>query len=513
MQARREKWIVGILIFLFLVLITSPFVYAWSVADGNHVFGGFLLNPIDGNSYLAKMREGYNGAWLFTLPYTAQPGAGAAINLYYLFLGHVARTLGLSLVITFHAARLLGALLLCLVLQRFFAKIFSDSHARLWALGLALLGSGLGWLALAFGAFTSDFWVAEGYPFLAAFANAHFPLGLALQIGLLTPLVPKVAFAARRMAAAFFAAILLSIIYPFGWLVVIAVLSAWLFVQAVRRTQLNIEMHRWLCILVGGLPFSGYSLWVVNNHPVLAQWTQQNLTPAPMLLDLLLSFSPALVFACIGAYFVSRKPNELFLFLGTWLLVGILLIYFPSNLQRRFISGLYVPVAALAVFALQNLARNPQIFRRLALGVVLFSIPTNLLILSGGLQAVRIQNPALYLERAELQAYQWLDQKAEPMDLALAGPDSGLFIPTYSNVRVIYGHPFETVQADERRSEVERFYARQLSDANAASYLESAGVDYVLYGPREHVFGPLPELPGWQIVYSAGGFEIWAPSP
>jgi len=253
MQAQREKQIAGILIFVFLALIILPFVYAWFAADPGHVFDGFLLNPIDGNSYLAKMRQGYNDAWLFTLPYTAQPGAGAAINLYYLFLGHVAKGLGFSLLFTFHAARLLGALLLSLALYRFFAAIFPHSRARLWAFALTLFGSGLGWLALTFGAFTGDFWVAEGYPFLAAFANAHFPLGLALQIGLLTPLVTKVAFDTKRMAAALFAAALLSIIYPFGWLVGIAVLTSWLLVQAVRRANRSVEIRRWLCILAGGL--------------------------------------------------------------------------------------------------------------------------------------------------------------------------------------------------------------------------------------------------------------------
>ncbi len=513
MQAWREKQIVGILIFVFLAVITLPFVYAWFAADRNHVFVGFLLNPIDGNSYLAKMHEGYNGAWLFTLPYTAQPGPGAAINLYYLFLGHVAAALGLSLLFTFHAARLLGALLLCLALYRFFAAIFPDKGARSWALALALFGSGFGWLVLAFGAFTSDFWVAEGYPFLAAFANAHFPFGLALQIGLLTPLISKVAVDARRMAAAFFAALLISIVYPFGWLVVMAVLSGWLLVQVLRHANLTAEIRRWLCVLGGGLPFSIYSLWVVNTHPALAQWTQQNLTPAPAFLDLLISFSPALALAFTAIYLARRRASEILLFLATWLLVGILLIYFPSSLQRRFITGLYVPVAALAMFALQNLARNPQTFKRLALSMFIFAVPTNLLVLSSGVQAARTQNAALYLERAELQAYQWLDQNAISTEVVLAAPDSGLYLPAYSNVRVIYGHPFETVQADERRAEVLRFYTGLLSDAKAIGYLESAGVNFVLYGPRERALGSLPQLPGWQVVYSSDGVEIWAPRP
>lgn len=513
MQARREKQIAGILIFVFLTLITSPFIYAWFAADPEHVFGGFLLNPIDGNSYLAKIREGYNGAWVFTLPYTAQPDAGAAINLYYLFLGHVARVSGLSLPFIFHASRTLGALLLCFALYRFFTAIFPDKPARLWAFALALFGSGTGWLALVFGAFTSDFWVAEGYPFLAAFSNAHFPLGLAVQIWLLTPLAAKVTFDVRRIAATFFAAALLSLIYPFGWLVVMAVLTSWLIGQRLRQAKVNIDIRRWICILVGGLPLSLYSLWVVNTHPVLSQWSMQNLTPAPAFWDFVISFSPALVLAFVGIYLMWRKPSENFLFLFTWLLVGILLIYFPSSLQRRFISGLYVPAVALAVFALQSWARDPQIFKRLALGLFIFAVPTNLLFLVTGVQAARTQNTALYLERAELQAYQWLDENAAPTDIVLASPDSGLYIPAYSDVRVIYGHPFETADAELHRAMVLAFYTGQVSDVELTGFLESAGVDFVFYGPRERALGPLPQLPGWQAVFSSVGIEIWALIP
>lgn len=512
MQARREKQIAGVLIFVFLALITLPFIYAWFSADRAHVFGGFLLNPIDGNSYLAKMREGYNGAWLFTLPYTAQPGAGAAINLYYLFLGHASAVLGLSLLFTFHAARVLGALLLALTLCRFFAAIFPDRRARLWALALALFGSGLGWLALAFGAFTSDLWVAEAYPFLAAFANAHFALGLALQIALLTPLAANLVYV-RGTAATLFAALLLSLVYPFGWLVVMAVLTSWLIVRRLRHAKLSAETRRWLCILVGGLPFSLYSLWVVNTHPVLSQWTQQNLTPAPAFLDFLVSFSPVLVLAFLAVYLARRKPTEHVLLLATWLLVGIVLIYFPSSLQRRFVSGLYVPTVGLAMFALQSLARNPQTLKRLALAMFVFSVPTNLLVLSSSVQAARSQNAAVYLELGELQAYGWLDQNALPTDIVLASPDSGLYLPVYADVRVIYGHPFETVQAEERRDEMQRFYTGKLNDTELANYLEFTGVGFVLYGPRERALGSLPELPGWQVAYSAGAVEIWAPIP
>jgi hypothetical protein len=511
MQLRRERWLVGILIFVFLALITLPFVYASLAADSNHAFGGFLLNPIDGNSYLAKMREGYDGAWLFTLPYTAQPGAGAAINLYYVFLGHVARWSGLSLIIVFHTARLFGSLLLSLALYRFFRSIIREALPRLLAFALALFGSGLGWLALVFGAFTSDFWVAEAYPFLSTFSNAHFPMGLALQIVLLTPLDARARFGKKQTFLAAAGAALLSIIYPFGWIVAVLILAVWLFWQAVHRAKLAGELARWLSVFLGGLPFAMYSLWVVYAQPILRQWTQQNLTPAPAPLDLLIALSPAFLLALLGAYRAFRTNNKPFLFLGFWFLIGLLLVYFPGNLQRRFMSGLYVPVVGLALFALDWQRENQRQFRTLAVALTILSLLTNVILVTSGLQASHTQNAALYLQRTELNAFQWLDEHASGA-VVLASADSGLFIPAYSSARVIYGHPFETAEADARRPEVLRFFG-ELTSIAAEDYLRVTGVDYVFYGPRERTLGPLPVLLDWNPVYSADGIEIWAPDP
>jgi hypothetical protein len=75
----RAEWLLVLALSVVLLAVTClPYALAYGVR-GDWVFGGFLINPIDGNSYFAKMREGLRGDWLFTLPYTAEPGPGAFI--------------------------------------------------------------------------------------------------------------------------------------------------------------------------------------------------------------------------------------------------------------------------------------------------------------------------------------------------------------------------------------------------------------------------------------------------
>lgn len=493
---RHVSWPAIAISAVFLLAVSAPFIYAHSAADSQHVFGGFLLNPIDGNSYLAKMRQGYNGAWTFTLPYTAEPSTGAAINLYYLFLGHAARWLGLGLALTLHVARLLGAAALCAALWRLLARSLPASQ-RSWAFALALFGSGLGWLAVAFGGFTSDFWVAEAYPFLVAFANAHFALGLALQIYLLTPLR-----ADEKPSSLAPAALLLAVVYPFGWAVALAALLAHAALARGLGGDAKPSLIHAAWVLAGGLPAAAYSLWVVNAHPVLAQWNVQNLTPAPPLWDFVVSFSPALVIAALSAAALIRERRKEAYALLAWAAVGIVLVCLPLGLQRRFVSGLYAPLAVLAVLGLAHWFRQPGRLRIATIGLLLVSVLTNVLILLGAAQAARAQEPALYLNADEAAAYAWLDEHAAPGALVLATPQYGLRLPAYAHIRVWYGHPFETIEADERRAEVAAFFEGRLDHRQ---FLAKNRFDYVLADETGL------RILGWDAVFQQGDFVVLAP--
>jgi hypothetical protein len=98
------RWV--LLASLAVLLIASlPTLYAWRLADDTHLFSGFVYNTKDGHSYIAKMRQGAQGEWLFNLPFTTEPHPGAWLYSFHLLLGKVAAGLGLSFQLTDHLAR------------------------------------------------------------------------------------------------------------------------------------------------------------------------------------------------------------------------------------------------------------------------------------------------------------------------------------------------------------------------------------------------------------------------
>ncbi len=480
---------------MVLFLITVPYLYAWRAAGEAHVFTGLLYNPLDGASYFAKMRQGWEGAWRYRLAFTAEPGAEAFLFLYYLFLGHLARLLHLAVPLTYHLARLVGAAALLCALDAFYAAHLPP-RARRTAFAIAALGSGMGWLALPFGHIAADFGVPEAYPLLSAYVNPHFPLGLALMLLLL---IPRPA-GKRRMLTEGGIALLLALISPFGMVLVLLVrggLALWRLRVPPRRRALEEGFRSLLPLVAGGLPYLLYTQWVVHADPVLAGWNAQNLTPAPPWWDVLLSFSP-LLFLALWSLRGRKRPATLWMWLG----LSLTLLYAPLALQRRFLTGVYVPLAGLAALALTAWEGRR---RRLAITLTgALVLPTNLLILLTVFAFPAAPPPELYLSRAEADALRWIARNTPPESVVLASPQMGAFIPAFSGRRVVYGHPFETVDAEAAEAAVLHYFGGGLAPADAV-YLAPA--DYLLFGPRERALGGQP--PPSEPLYRCGDVGVW----
>ena len=486
-----------------IILIALPSLWAAHYWQGEYVFGGFLFNPLDSNSYLAKMRLGWAGSWKFSLPYTAEPGESTYLFLYYLFLGQVARVSHLNLILTFHLARVAGAFLMFISMWRFFSVSLQESWLVKVAFALAALGSGMGWLASFFGAFTADLWVAEAYPFLSAYANPHFPLALAILLWVLTPFGehswPKGTLGRALLTG--LAGVALGVVLPFGVLIagiVLAGLGVWQFEEGVRILK-SPFLLRLAWFMVGAGLFLIYDFWIISTVPSLQDWNAQNQTPSPSPIIFVISFFPALLFGIPGILSFLKSKNERPRVLLVWCLAGITLLYLPIGLQRRLMMGLMIPIAGLSALGVQYLAHG-NFRRQIGLAGLLFllAVPTNLVVLLAGVHGVRIHDSLLYLTRAESRGLGWLAENAPDGALVLAAPETGLFIPAHSSQRVIYGHPFETNQAEEMKGLVVRLF-----DGSAVpqdlTYVNN--IDYVFFGPREAQLGEPNFLIDYDLVF------------
>ncbi len=448
---------------IVIVMIIAPYLFAVQMNTVDTVFGGFLINPIDGHSYLAKMQQGFRGDWRFVLPYTAEAGNGAYLFLFYLGLGHLGRILGLPLLVVFHVFRLIGAILLLGVLFVFTDRLFEEKRLKNLAFVICVLGSGLGWLAIFAGMFTSDFWVAEAYPFLSMYTNPHFSIGLALMI---------LAFMPDRIPSIFEELTLgltLGIIQPFAVAIVVIVKVVKYLLDLVedvkkdrgdRKVLKTGALFPLVAFASGGGLILVYQYWIIRTDPVLSLWNNQNITVSPNLIDLVISLSPVLILAGVGVGAAWQKEKGKILVI--WALTSLLLIFVPWNLQRRFLTGIYVPLAVLAVYGLIDLDRHKRLpLRSAVIILIVLIIPTNIIILVSGIQAAVLTDEKIYHEREIYSGLDWINENTAPGDLILADEEVGLLVPSITGRRVIYGHPFETVNA-----EIETQFLREFMDNN-----------------------------------------------
>jgi hypothetical protein len=166
--------------------------------------------------------------------------------------------------------------------------------------------------------------------------------------------------------------------------------------------------------------------------------------------------------------------------------------------------GLYVPVTGLAGIGLDGLSArfSEGVGRRVAVLALVLALPTTFLVLVIGFFGMLTHDPALYLTRSEDQALIWLANNSPADALVLAAPETGLLIPAHTGRRVLYGHPYETVDAEKEKAQVVDFFQGNLSSPSAL--LDQRGVDFIFYGPRERRLGALPEEIGIRQVYSSG---------
>jgi uncharacterized membrane protein len=126
------------------------------------------------------------------------------------------------------------------------------------------------------------------------------------------------------------------------------------------------------------------------------------------------------------------------------------------------------------------------------------------LALFGGAAA---RDPRIYLTTNEMAALNWLQTNVSRDAVVLASPELGGFIPAFAGQRVVYGHPYETVEAEVREQQVKDFFAGAIDQARMIS---DHAVTHIVVGPREQKLGTL-DLQGLPLeeVFTAGDVVVY----
>jgi hypothetical protein len=495
---------------IILALISMPVIVGYLMPNETYAFTGAAHHPEDMMSYLAKMRQGYEGAWAARLPYAVEPHPG--IPLFYLFytlLGRVGRWTGLSLPLLYHSARVVCAAFLLSTAYRFIAFILPKPNWRWTAFLLATVASGFGvWVVLLTGSFTLggitpiDLWPLDFYTFALWFLSPHQTLGIALFLLILQSVVTYwETLEPRRLVPGIVAALVEGFLFPFLPLVYgITLAIAWLWERRWRIAPLA-TIGAVILVVILPLPIV-INYWLgLRGHAAWISFSSQNLTLSPPVWHYLLGYGVVGLLALPGGWWAWREGPRGRLAV-TLVVVSLILAYLPANFQRRLITGAHVPMCALAAAGIHGwllplwgrwrpASRAKLIYRAnlTRVGVVAFSAISSSYVWLSILISVLAYSSGIYIPGDAAVGIRWLGTETSSHARILSAYTIGTVIPAYTGRRVFWGHALETPFLDQKRAEATQFFSAETSDAERRATLGRYGISHIFYGPDERAMG------------------------
>ncbi len=538
----KSEWVFALVVaVLTAVLLYLPYGLGYASQTPQTQFTGLVMNPEDSQTYLAKMWQGYNGRFLYTIPFTPEPHAGAFVGVFYLVLGHLARLLGVSNLVMWHLSRGVANLFMFLVAYGFIAHFLADRQMRRTAYVLALFGSGLGWLLFVLnqpywlGAFPVDFKEPEAHLFFTALTFPHVAFGTTMTAVSVYALAQLPASSTRfPLLLANMANLLIGLAYPFLLYLVFTITALYWLQQTLqaRRPLWRLGINMAATFLLPA-PLYGYYIYVVSLNPVFQAWDVQAATPSYPWPHYLVAYGPMLLLGVVWAWKRPfSRPNTTLLWV--WVVAVALLLYAPINAQRRFVQGVQLPLAILATAAFcdlclpwlhttrpwQWLIRRPRyttpgLNRLVTLLFLLWMSLSNLYLLADVTRtAVLVQPDPLYRPLDEIETSQWVETNTLATAVILGDYQTGNYVAAHAGRQVMVGHWAETMNYQEKLTAVATFFAADTPHTWRRDLLRQFHITHVWFGPREQTLGEFdPQTADYlRPVYSQRSitlYEVW----
>jgi hypothetical protein len=532
---KERRWII-VFAFTVMMITTLPYIIGYQVQNSEWSFTGFLFGVTDGNSYIAKMLRGANGEWLFRTPFSAQSQKGTFIFFHYLLLGKITSAPGQheQLVVLYHLIRFVGGVLSILAGYDFLALFLKEPFSRRLGVIIATIGGGAGWLLVMLGksnwlgSLPLDFYSPETFGFLGLYGIAHLPWARAFLLWGLrsylikgTPHIPAprpISRIAELPPGILW--LLTGLSQPITGMVVGAVAGFHLFGLFVwqswqkrsgRTADWAIVTKYFFTAMKAGsvaLPLVLYSALVFSLDPFLKIWVEQSRIPAPHLFHYLAAFGVVIPFVLVGIPRLMKNQPEWGALPVTWIILTPVLLILPFSLQRRLVEGLWIVLVLVALIPLENLVSKTW---RWAYVFLIFTLPTTLFLLAGGVGVALQPAAPVYRPAEEIAAFKFLAQTATSDEVVLSSFHTGNALPAWAPVFVVIGHGPETVNIKTIEPRVQDFYRTATTDQDRLNLLAEFGVDYVFWGPYEREFGSWhPEAAQFlESIFSQGEYSIW----
>jgi hypothetical protein len=506
---RPPLWLV---LGLALAIVTLlPYAYGHLFQAPGRTFMGFFFLGDDANTYLAKMREGVDGAWVWTNRYTTESSTPVYFFVFWIALGHLAGLLHLPLLLTYHLARIFGGFLLLYAGWVFIEHFVEGATARRWAICFLALGLGTGYVIQAVGkpmffgqqTDTLDWRMPELTAFYSILALPSFAWAAAFQaLG-----------AVLTLRAAERGSFKLGFLAGLAWLgeasihAQMPILIGGAIVVAILYRRVSLRGYAAVALALAMVaPYILYS-YVELHNPEVSRWSGQwRNNFAPDLLSLTLALAPQLLLSALALPRMLRRRSRGDVFLLAWLVMLAIILWAPTpadNLRRRFFDGVYLPLVVMAAEGMFSVVvpRLKERGQRLVpFAYISFATVGSFFLLLGPLLVAT--DTAYSLPTGDYQALQWLSPRSS--GVVLTSSRLGLMVPAYTSDTVYVGQYSETFNWALKSQEADDLLHGR---SDLMTFVAANHVRYVIWSTADTSTPPPPSL--GTPAYTAEGVQVF----
>lgn len=531
---KRDEIRAVILVAAGIMAVTlMPYLAGLQMAPPGSEFAGFIWGVDDGNVYLSWIRQASEGRVFLANQYTTHPQAPHFFNLFLLVAGWLSRLTTLAPIYIFHALRFLGGIFALTALYWLVSLLTQDRWIRCASLGLAALGSGLGWIVALFdpsgswGIHPVDVGVnwqvqPEAVTFVSALLNPLFITSMGLICLVLGfSLVALEKDDRKSGVIAGICLLVLGNVHSYDIFAIHLTLGLWIIYSLIaRRYTLKDAASSYGIIFAISIPAPLWSYYAAGQDP---SYMVKAMTPTPAagMINYIVGYGLIGLLALLGAVIVAAREGrherhvntrgQLLRFAVAWAVANSLVLLLPVSFQRKMVEGLHLPLAILAgvgtaylgvlfTRALANTGEVQRVRERMAVvivAVIVLCVPSNVLFVSQCLDNVRTNNrnllhvlaPPVFVEEEYIDCFNWVSLQTGFDDVILSSSLMGSHLPAHAPCRVFAGHWAETLSFPDKLGKVHRFFRPDTPPDVRKSILASEGVSYIIYGPYERLVG------------------------
>jgi hypothetical protein len=439
-----------------------------------YVFTGHFAGGSDYYTFLTKMKWGYDGHWLYENRYTPEPTQRVPIYFFYLFLGHAARILGLTLPAMF----LLTDFVLAAIAFMLMLRLLKDDsiHSLIFAVfAFPNIDITARFAAKLFSMPERFFYL---YP--SAMSFFMFPHYIIDFIGFILVLGgAKDGINRNGIIKGISGTYLLLIIHPF--LLASAYLIPLLYTVLFDRNRIKTVLLYEIIIGLAGSPYLLILYKDFTTVPWLIAWRQQA-TAKSSVIGILLSYGFPFATAVIYViYLIVKEKTKTAGIWIAWLIAELaLVIFMPLTNKNEFMFALSVPVGILASRCIERINRiKPRVLSYiLSIAMVSFNLmfalfPT-VTVINSKQHKDSIYLPTEYVAGLETMANESSDS------VVLCRSDTGNLIPYYSGIRPFVGHISETINYKQKKAQADDLFSGKLTEQEIAEIIKEYNIRYVV---------------------------------